>query len=251
MKLTGIAIGTVFLMLLLTACSNSLDSGTKQKLEDLNKDLNNMQQKLEKEIQQASTCSNNKKDENEQGVDCGGVCQQECQQHEAGQKQQNQSKEQEKEEKKAGYELTETQKQALKDKIKLNKKIVFLSNSYPKGISVGQSHVFAFAIVNTEKEEKSFKPRIEFLKAINPSNNKIEGIDETINSWFSENSYKVYSLESYGYELLPVSITAQKKIGKDKETEPGTYYFRLWLDELSTADTWKSDIWEDFSIRVK
>lgn len=174
------------------------------------------------------TCTDGIQNQDEEDVDCGGVCA-ECV---------------------VEVELTAEQLTDLKDKLKLNMKATFLTNSYPSGLDVGDTHLFALGINNVMSDVKEFTIEYEFRNARDTNNNPIVVDKEYILGWLDENDFESYSLERYEQVYLPLIINIGDKVSEDDQTIPGTYYFLLTVyNDLGLGRTEYDEL--EFSVRVK
>jgi len=176
-----------------------------------------------------ATCDDGLLNQNEQDVDCGGVCKP-CP---------------------VGYETTAEDYVALDEKVKLSMKGDFLTNSYPSGLEVGESHVFALGIRNTFIEAEDFMVELEYKRAVNTRNNPITADPDTMQTWVYENNYEdSYTLDQYKLLVLPVGVTVGDEIAPGKDTVPGTYYFVAKVKYQKTEYTAVDYAEFEFSVRV-
>lgn len=153
------------------------------------------------------TCFDKVKNQKEVEVDCGGPCQP-CQ---------------------IDYEIKADDATGLKTKLKPNVEATFLSNSYPSGLLIGESRVFAMGITNTMSIPYDFQFVVEFKEARDSKTNLIEDADSTtVMKWFSDNEWEGdYSLDKYEQAFIPVGVTVGEFMAAGKETQKGTYYFSV------------------------
>jgi len=136
------------------------------------------------------TCSDGLKNQNEEGVDCGGVCKP-CQME--------------------GYEINSDDLSKLEDKLTQGTRATLLTTSYPAGIDIGDSYVFALGITNTLQETKLFRVSLKFKDAVDMKSNPIDGQD----------------------------------------TITGNYYFGVVVEYQETSRRWEEHAIIPFSFRVK
>jgi hypothetical protein len=148
------------------------------------------------------------------------------------------------------YSISDDQITQLKAKLTPSTKAVFLSNSYPTGLSAGESYVFPYGIANTFLLSYPFKVEVQFQSAKDPSNNVIEKADEkTILGWFSNNKFENHVLGKYGQAFIPVGVTVGKEMAPGVKTVPGNYNFALvsWYDDYGFTEYDR----REFAVRVK
>ena len=176
-----------------------------------------------------ATCNDGIRNQGEEGIDCGGPCPP-CLPQE--------------------YVLTASHEDALKQKLKLSTKAEFLVSSYPQGLSVGESHVFALGITNVMQEERKFMLELVFTNARDTNNNPITVDKQTILRWLDRNEFEDYTLEKYQQVFLPIGVTVGPEIAPGVSTVPGNYYFDVVLKYQRTQYTVDSYITLPFSFRV-
>jgi hypothetical protein len=177
------------------------------------------------------SCNDGVKNQDETGTDCGGKCTA-CPVE--------------------PYTLNDVDRDALKTKLKLNTKATFLSDVYPTGLGIGESHVFALGITNTNLEPETFTVTLSFDKARNSMNNAIDGVDvATVMTWLQRNSYGDFTLEKYGQAFLPVGITVGKSMSPGVTTQPGTYYFKANVLYMASLNDYDPYITVPFTVIVK
>jgi hypothetical protein len=148
------------------------------------------------------------------------------------------------------YEVKAEDATALRDKLKPNIRAELLANSYPSGLEVGETHIFALGVNNVMMEESEFLIDLDFLEARDTRTNYIETDADTVIGWLSKNEYDRYTLEQYENVILPVGITVGEEISPGVETQPGVYYFRVTVIHQKTRLTQDDYSELDFSIRV-
>jgi type II secretory pathway pseudopilin PulG len=149
------------------------------------------------------------------------------------------------------YEIPADRLSQLKKELTQGTLALLLPTSYPSGLDVGESYVFAFGLTNMHTVSEEFKFEIEFKNARDMNNNAINGVDEeTILSWVKHNRLENTDLDPYEQIFLPIGVTVGSEIAPGLSTVPGNYYFKL----VSTFQhgTWYDDYDEkEFSFRVK
>jgi len=177
------------------------------------------------------TCSDGIQNQREQGVDCGGPCPA-CQTCTDGVQNQNEQ----------GidcggvckpcpvekYEIYTEDFNDLQDKMKPNIAGVFLRSALPTGLDLGETYVFALGITNTMTTTETFLVDVVFVKAEHMNTNAIEEADEaTILQWFEKNDWGEYTLDQYEEAPVPVGVTVGDFIASGESTPPGNYYFKV------------------------
>jgi hypothetical protein len=176
------------------------------------------------------TCFDGIKNQGEVEVDCGGPCNP-CE---------------------INYIVTAEDKTMLEAKLKPNIKGMFLTNSYPTGLLIGESHVFVLGITNTYEPTYDFMVKLKFKEARDARNNIIDGVDPaTVLAWFDDNEWQAaYNLKQYDQAFIPVGLTVGEKMGQ-KQTAPGTYYFEMEITyQRSKISTEEHDTLP-FNLKVK
>jgi hypothetical protein len=162
------------------------------------------------------TCSDDILNQGEEDVDCGGPCTK-C---------------------KMELVVTAEKKMALEDKMTKTTPAMFLQHANRDGLSVGDSHVYTFAITNIEQSTKKFKIDIRFDEAIDKKSSQIEVDEDTILKWFDDNQFEEYELEQYKPEYLPLGVVVGKETAPNRPTVAGTYYFYLRINALE-GSSWR------------
>jgi hypothetical protein len=151
------------------------------------------------------------------------------------------------------YSISEDKLAQLKTKLTPTTKSVIYPNAYLSGLSVGDSYVFPYGVTNTFTNNKpsDFKYEVQFLRAIDSSNNAIQGIDsKTILLWFSNNKFEVHTLANYQQVFFPVGVTVGKEIGPGVKTAPGKYTFAL-VSFYTDSNIYRKYDAPEFTLSVK
>jgi len=175
------------------------------------------------------TCEDGIKNQGEVETDCGGPCKP-CD---------------------VEYAVRAEEGIELRDKIKPSDKAKFLTNSYPSGLSVGDSHTFAMAVNNIYTEDNEFWVENEFIKAEDSRTNSIPADETTMMGWLSKNDFEHFTLMQYEVQIMPVGITVGEEMAPGVPTEPGNYYFRATVKRQKTRLNVDDYVQLDYSIKVK
>ncbi|MBN2458481.1 hypothetical protein JXB31_05110 [Candidatus Woesearchaeota archaeon] len=254
-------------LLLVTGCFSTDVKNVKENAQDSDKNAD-AERALREAVQAA--CSNGVMDQGETGIDCGGPCSPCPVQADAdddnglsGEGDNDSDIDKDSNDSDSGtdildsavdviiiqYEISSENLKLLKEKLTQGTQATFLTNSYPTGLEVGKSNVYAFGLTNMHLNPEEFSFTIEFSDAKDMKSNPIPVDPETVLSWFDNNNLENVMLDRYAQAFIPVGVTVGDEVAPGIKTQSGNYYFNL-IVEYNDGGIYRLYDEKEFSFRV-